>query len=459
MALACLSVPAFVAVLAWRRKGGEPLIIGRLFLALLICSGLFLLLEVAASWDGVRELAGWAQLVIALLSIVIAVAIMRQTLAALKRPSTADLQKANLELAAVNAAHEHTYEELRAARSALEEKVEIQAAALLKNDRLFRRYQEISPAGFMILKSVRDHDGQIADFEWSFANASARRMLRQDMIEGRRMLFVLPAVADNGLFDMFRRVVELDETITRDIHYKDHTVDAWYSINVVKVEDGFAAAFDDITEKQERESQIRLLMREVNHRSKNLLAIVQSIAYQTAQRGNPASFVEDLTDRLQGLSGSQDLMIEGRWQGVEIADLIRTQLSHLGRAPEERVSFCGPKVIVTPAAAQGIGMALHELSTNAMKYGALKNETGHIHIEWRTEGKQFRLTWREEGGPTVEKPSRTGFGRMVFEQMTGHALQGAVDISYEPEGLKWTLTAPLRNVVASKPDEGLKNVI
>ena len=454
-ALAYLSFPLAMLLTRRKRKGAKVSGLVWAGLGLITLGGVSHLLSAMMLWVPAYEVQGWVKMAIAVVSVGLAVRVCPQIPRALSLPSASDLQKVNRDLEKAVEAQRETHEHLRLARKNLEEKVESQAAALRENEHRFQRYQEMSPAGFMMLRSIREKSGEIADFEWTYANASACRMLRKERVLGARMLSAAPSFANNGIFDLFRRVVEMNEAITKDVHYSGYDVDAWFTMSVAKVDDGFAVAFDDITEKQERENQIRLLMREVNHRSKNLLAIVQSIAYQTAQRGDPASFIDDLTHRLQGLSVSQDLMIEGRWQGVEIADLIRSQLSHLGRALDERVSFDGPRVVVTPSAAQALGMALHELSTNAIKYGALKNDGGHIHIGWTVKPvdghRQFELTWREEGGPRVEQPTRTGFGRMVFEQMTGHALQGDVSIAYDPEGLKWTLKAPFRNVVATSP--------
>jgi two-component sensor histidine kinase len=201
----------------------------------------------------------------------------------------------------------------------------------------------------------------------------------------------------------------------------------------------------DITEMKRAEEHGKLLMSEVNHRAKNLLAVVQAIAQQTAKHSDPATFVARLTDRINGLTTSQDLLVRNNWQGVEVLHLVEAQLAHFKDLIGNRVLLMGPPGCLTPAAAQGIGMALHELATNASKYGALSNEVGRVHISWQvadTPAPTFTMRWLEEGGPKVETPSRRGFGQMVIGRMVESAVDGTVEIDYRESGVSWKLSAP-----------------
>ena len=206
----------------------------------------------------------------------------------------------------------------------------------------------------------------------------------------------------------------------------------------------------DITEMKRAEEHNKLLMAEVNHRAKNLLAVVQAIAQQTAKYADPATFVARLTDRIDGLTTSQDLLVKNNWQGVEVSRLVEGQLAHFKDLIGQRVLLMGPPVHLTPAAAQGIGMALHELATNASKYGSLSNKVGRVHISWQVAEvptPTFTMRWLEEGGPKVAPPSRRGFGQIVIGRMVESAVDGTVEVDYRESGLSWKLGAPVAGTI------------
>jgi PAS domain S-box-containing protein len=202
----------------------------------------------------------------------------------------------------------------------------------------------------------------------------------------------------------------------------------------------------DITERKEREQQVHLLMREVNHRAKNMLSVVDSIAHQTAAK-NPEDFVERFSERIQALSANQDLLVRSEWGGVDIEDLTRAQLSHFADLIGSRIVVAGPKLRLKPAAAQAIGLALHELATNAGKYGALSTDRGRVHISWGTDADTLTMSWTERDGPPVATPGRRGFGTIVMETMMERSVDGAVQLDYTPSGLSWRLTCPAANAL------------
>jgi PAS domain S-box-containing protein len=211
----------------------------------------------------------------------------------------------------------------------------------------------------------------------------------------------------------------------------------------------FVGTLQDITERKEREEKEHLLMREINHRAKNMLSVVHSIAQQTAAQ-NPEDFVESFSERVQALSANQDLLVRNEWNGVETEDLVRAQLTHLAGLIGSRIAVQGPKLRLNPASAQAIGLALHELSTNAGKYGALSTDTGHIDICWGIEGDTFTVSWTERGGPPVSPPEQRGFGITVMKTMTERTLDGAVDLEYATSGATWRLTCPAANALESQ---------
>jgi PAS domain S-box-containing protein len=197
----------------------------------------------------------------------------------------------------------------------------------------------------------------------------------------------------------------------------------------------------DVTERNEREEREHLLMREVNHRAKNMLSVVDAIAHQTATR-NPEHFVERFSERIQALSANQDLLVRNEWNGVGIEDVVRAQLALFADLIGSRIAVHGPKLRLRAAAAQAIGLALHELATNAGKYGALSTATGRVDVRWGTGDDTFTMSWAEREGPPVSAPKRRGFGTIVIEAMTERSVDGAVDLDYAPSGVTWRLTCP-----------------
>jgi PAS domain S-box-containing protein len=204
-----------------------------------------------------------------------------------------------------------------------------------------------------------------------------------------------------------------------------------------------AGACLDITDRKRDEERISFLMHEVNHRSKNLLALVQSLAYLTAS-SKPDDFIRRFDTRLRALAASHDLLFASEWRGVSLEELIRSQLAHFERLPGGRIELSGPAVIVAAATAQALGLALHELSTNAVKYGALSNETGEVKIFWNIEQgeegiKLFRIGWQERGGPPVAPPVHKGFGSTIMTHMLEQSLDAKIELRYERPGLEWHL--------------------
>lgn len=241
---------------------------------------------------------------------------------------------------------------------------------------------------------------------------------------------------------------------------KDGTI-VWANLTVgcVRKADGavdyFISVIEDITERKQAEEHTRLLLREVNHRSKNLLAVVQAVARQTAGDSDPKVFAKRFAARLSGLAACQDLLVKNDWREVDISDLFRTQLAHFAGLIGTRILPEGPPLKLSPAAAQTIGMALHELATNAGKYGALSTAKGIIGVSWAlsaTNGSsRFSMEWLERGGPPVREPDRRGFGHTVLVRMVEYDLGAEVAMEHAPDGLVWRLSAPTQSIL-SRPN-------
>lgn len=205
----------------------------------------------------------------------------------------------------------------------------------------------------------------------------------------------------------------------------------------------------DITEQREQSEQITILLREVNHRSKNMLAKVQALARSSF--GADAALVQRFEDRVGSLSVNQDILVSRDWREVPVEELVRLQLQFINGAGR-RVTRSGPDCALIPRAAEIIGMSLHELATNSMKYGALSVESGRVAVEWTCAEDGFSLIWRESGGPEVAEPTRRGFGSQLIEDIPRRALHAKVTQTFAPDGLVWELATndliladPVRN--------------
>jgi len=247
------------------------------------------------------------------------------------------------------------------------------------------------------------------------------------------------------------------ESVRCDLEYTDvHGSTRWVDFQAAPVVDaaGRVSAVVpsgvDITERKLADERVRALMFELNHRAKNLLGLVLAIARQTAA-ASPEEFLARFSHRIQGLAANQSLLVRNDWRGVELSELVRSQLMPFEDLVGSRVGIVGPKLIVAPKAAQGIGMALYELATNASKYGALSNDEGRIDVAWTLEGGEFRLSWRESGGPPVQAPSRSGFGRKVLTTLTQASLDGRVVLEHADEGILWSLSCPSESISGPPP--------
>jgi PAS domain S-box-containing protein len=214
--------------------------------------------------------------------------------------------------------------------------------------------------------------------------------------------------------------------------------------------DYFVGVVEDISAQKQAEEQVDLLMREARHRTKNILGLVQAVARQTAA-SEPEEFVERFTERIQALAANQDLLVKSGWQGADVEELVRVQLAHFSDLVGSRIAVRGPKLRLNAAAAQAVGLAVHELATNASKYGALSTDGGRVDVDWRSDARSFAINWTEHGGPPVSPPGRRGFGSTVVESMAKRAVGGEVELDYAPSGFEWHLTCPAANALEARP--------
>ena len=218
---------------------------------------------------------------------------------------------------------------------------------------------------------------------------------------------------------------------------------------------GLTGAAVDVTERKENEAHLRLLLRELTHRSKNLLAVIQAMARQTARHtGSVESFLNRFGARLQALAASHDILVRESWYGASVDELIRSQLAMYLDREDEQVAIGGPAVALKPEAAQNLGLALHELAVNAAKFGALSVPGGRLSITWdrrERDGEQaLALDWREQYGPRVKPRRKRGFGSMVIEGNLARALDAEVALDFDPEGLRCHVVIPASQILPAR---------
>ncbi|MEZ0170940.1 PAS domain-containing protein [Microvirga sp. TS319] len=206
-------------------------------------------------------------------------------------------------------------------------------------------------------------------------------------------------------------------------------------------------AIVDVDQEKKAESHQRLLINELNHRVKNTLATVQSITTQTLRNASTTEEARSaLEARLFALARAHDVLTQENWESANLKDIVREAMAPFRHERENRVHMNGPDVRVSPRMALAIAMALQELATNAVKYGALSNRDGVVRIRWTVTGSKaprLRLTWSEEGGPPVQVPRRRGFGTRLIERSLAHDLNGQAEIRFSAEGVICTVDAPL----------------
>ncbi len=218
------------------------------------------------------------------------------------------------------------------------------------------------------------------------------------------------------------------------------------SISIAPIKDGgrtiaISTTIEDITERRSWEKRQLLMNRELSHRVKNTLAVIQAMARHTLRSAsNPAAFTAAFEGRLRALSISHNLLTSSHWEGAEIVELAREQLApHAGGAGRLRLE--GPSLLIPPGMATTLGLVLHELGTNAAKYGALSVSGGKVMVNWRVEPgtpqRNLIIEWTERGGPAVSAPERKGFGSILIEN------SGKVQQQFEPDGMRCTIEMPL----------------
>lgn len=208
----------------------------------------------------------------------------------------------------------------------------------------------------------------------------------------------------------------------------------------------------DITERKLGDERQRLLLRELNHRVKNTLATVQALATQTVRHARqPSEFLEAFSARLQALGAAHGLLSDREWRGIGISELARIEVKPFETSDEPRIAISGPDILLSPDQAVGLGLILHELASNALKYGSLTAPSGKVDLDWKTQGRKgarrLVLTWRESGGPKVAPPDRQGFGSILIRRSLAKVIDSEVTHDFRPGGVFAEISIPLEHAL------------
>ena len=267
---------------------------------------------------------------------------------------------------------------------------------------------------------------------------------------------IMPEPAAGRLEAAKREVLASGKGVTIEFQWPVGAGLRWYEMKLAPMRDatglieGLHGAAVDVSERKQSETHLRVLLLELAHRSKNLLAVIQGISNQTATgSANVEEFTRRFSGRLMSLSRAHDILSDQNWRGAGMRELIRTQVLLFAGPAANRVDYEGDGIYLRPNAAQHIGLALHELTTNALKHGALSSRNGRVKIRWALSGRQeqgpqkFSLSWEETGGPAVRVPEAKQFGRIILEEVAPLSVQGQAKLDFAEGGITYEMTMPV----------------
>lgn len=310
------------------------------------------------------------------------------------------------------------------------------------SERKFRTLFEEMREGFYVGDVVRGTAGQVVDFRFDEVNPAFGRLtgLASQVVDGLLLSEVAP-YAGPEMLPVYSELLENRIPVT---HVSRSTLrpDRWFETRITPLKgDRLVAFFGDVTDRRNREELQDVLNQEMSHRLKNTLMMVQALAMQTLRNVTEREPVEALERRINALSSAHDILFVKNWQGASVNAISRAALARL--CVEDRVYFAGPEVELGAKATLSLSLLLHELATNAMKYGALSNTDGRVRLSWSIDPERFYLSWREVGGPAVAAPTRKGFGSKLIRMGLG---SGDVTTEYDPQGFRLELSAPVSHL-------------
>lgn len=325
-------------------------------------------------------------------------------------------------------------------------------AALSDSEERYRTLFEAIDQGFCIIEKVETKPGEASDYRYLVTNPAFSAHSGVSSVIGKTIREVVPGEAEEW-FDLYDAVVETGTPIRTDRHLQTQRRDL--TIYAFRINNGtrrcVAVLFADITERKLAERQSALLLGELDHRVKNILSVVSSVVTQTVKSAlTPQELASSIEGRIQAIAKAHSLLTQEGRMGASFAEIIKTELAPY-HSVAERVTVSGEDVTLTPRAGMALSMAIHELTTNAAKYGALSVEAGCIDICWEAVGDgqapALRIEWAERSGPLVHPPTRRGFGTTLIERALSYEFDAKVQRAFLPTGLVCVIEMSLTDEV------------
>ncbi|MDH2327809.1 CheR family methyltransferase [Cereibacter sp. SYSU M97828] len=319
---------------------------------------------------------------------------------------------------------------------------------LRESEARYRGLFDAMDEGYLLAEPLHGPGSGPADILIHDANPAARRLVRSDPI-GRRLSEIAPHL-DDPWFELAERVLKDGTSERRELWAKP--LGRWFEVGVSRVGTSrLAIVFQDVTVRKRHTDERELMVAELNHRVKNMLAVVQSICRQTLRTTpDPEGFTEAFSQRLAALARAHGLLTQDHWGGSDLRELATSVLDSFAHGTR-RIRMDGPALRVPPNASISLAMALHELATNAMKYGALSTPSGKIALSWMQDDRGLHVAWNETGGPAVIPPTRKGFGGRMLASVA-RELGGELELDFAPQGVNCRISFPLERTATIAQD-------